>query len=268
MKSTDMDTPSKKRNPNILTSLNRALKVLDLLSVRHDLGVSEVSRILGYDKSSVYKMLYTLEHRGYVIKSANARYQLSKKLSIYNDQETARQNILDVAIPHMRRLRDESGETVYMGVLNTNGRVIFMHKEDGRSPDSIITRTAYELDVYTNAAGKILMANLDPAMQSSLLHIIHLQAHTSRTVTSRQQLQQQFDSLRGAAWAEQYDENYIGHSDVASPLYQGDGRCVAALSIACSTATLKKSIHLFRPMLLRAAAEISRKMGWDGTFPV
>lgn len=256
-----MERTAKKKNPNILTSLNRALKVLDLLSVRADLGVSEISRILGYDKSSVYKMLYTMEHRGYVTKTANSRYQLSEKLSIQGDQASSRQNILDIAIPYMQRLRDACGETVFLGVLNTNGRVIFIHKEDGRSPDSVIAPVAYELNAYTSAIGKILLANLEPVMQNSLLRLIQLRAQTPQTITSRQQLQQQLDALREAACAEQYDENYIGHSDLAAPIYQSGGRCIAALNIACSTVTLHRELERFRPLLLAAAREISAKMG-------
>lgn len=257
-----MPQPTKKKDKNILTSLNHALKVLDLLSVRDQLGVSEISRITGYDKSSVYKMLYTLEHRGYVIKTPEARYGLSGKLSGHGDQASSRQNTTDVAIPYMWRLRNDCDETVYLGVLNTNGRVIFIHKEDGRAPDSVVTRTAYEIDAYTNATGKVLLANLDMVMQESLVSAMHLQPHTERTITSAQKLMEELARLRGASWAEQYDENYVGHSDLASPIYDADGRCIAALSITCATTTLREKKEYFLPLLLQSSENISRKMGW------
>ena len=63
-----MSTSEHPKDKNILSSLNHALKIMDLLSVRSNLGVTEISRITGYDKSSVYKMLYTMQHRGYVVK--------------------------------------------------------------------------------------------------------------------------------------------------------------------------------------------------------
>ena len=206
------------KDKNILSSLNHALKIMDLLSVHSNLGVSEISRITGYDKSSVYKMLYTMQHRGYVVKTDGARYALSSKLAANGGQALARQNVTDVAAPHIRRLRDACGETVLVGMLNINGKVIFTGKEEGLSPDSIRTRTAYEIDAYTNASGKLLLANLDDRMLSYILNGIQIYPHTQTTVSDEAMLLTQLEALRDASFAEQYDENYFGHSDIAAPI--------------------------------------------------
>ena len=250
------------KDKNILSSLNHALKIMDLLSVRSNLGVTEISRITGYDKASVYKMLYTMQHRGYIVKTDGARYSLSSKLAANGVQTVARQNIVDVATPYMRQLRDECGETVLLGVLNINGKVIFTCKEEGRSADSIKTRTAYEIDAYTNAAGKLLLANLDPHMLKSILGSIKIYNHTPATVPDAAALTAQLDVLRDAEYAEQYDENYFGHSDIAAPVQDETGRCVATLSIACPTEVLKEKRGDFIPMLLDTADKISADMGW------
>ena len=254
------NTPHKDKN--ILSSLNHALKILDLLSVRSNLGVTEISRITGYDKASVYKMLYTMQHRGYVVKTDGARYAISSKLSANGGQTQARQNVVDVAAPYLRRLRDECGETVLLGVLNINGKVIFTSKEEGLSPESIRTRTAYEIDAYTNAAGKLLLANLDPAMQKSILSGLQLYAHTPATVSDQEALLRQLDALRDAPYAEQYDENYFGHSDIASPIRDQSGRCIATISIACPTEVLQEKREEFLPYLTASAGAISVEMGW------
>ena len=255
-----MSDLEKPKDRNILTSLNHALKIMDLLSVRSNLGVTEISRITGYDKSSVYKMLYTMQYRGYVVKTDDARYALSSKLSVNGGQAMERQNVVDVAGPFMKDLRDLCGETVLLGVLNVNGKVIFTSKEEGLSEDSIRTRTAYELDAYTNAAGKILLANLDEPMQKGILSGIHITYHTPYTVKDEAVLLDQLKTLRGARYAEQYDENYLGHSDLAAPIWDETGRCVATLSIACSTSALLENRDAFLPLLLDASAAISEKI--------
>ena len=257
-----MATSELHKDKNILSSLNRALKIMDLLSVRSNMGVTEISRITGYDKSSVYKMLYTMQHRGYVTKTEDARYSLSSKLSANGGQALARQNVVDVAAPYMRALRDECGETVLLGVLNINGKVIFTSKEEGLSAESIRTRTAYEIDSYTNAAGKLLLANLDQPMLKSILSGIQLYPHTPNTVTDEAALIEQLSALREACFAEQYDENYFGHGDIAAPLWDESGRCIASLSIACPTSVLQERHEVFLPLLLNAAEGISAEMGW------
>ena len=263
-KSIDSKTASNRphKDKNILSSLNRALKIMDLLSVRSDLGVTEISRITGYDKASVYKMLYTMQHRGYVIKTDGARYSLSSKLSANSGQTLVRQNIVDAAAPYIRRLRDDCRETVLLGVLNINGKVIFTCKEEGLSPESIRTRTAYEIDAYTNAAGKILLANLDEPMLKSILSNIQVYPHTPDTVPDERSLLSQLADLKGASCAEQYDENYVGHSDIAAPIRGENGRCIATLSIACPTDVLKQKRETFLPLLLDTARALSADMGW------
>ncbi len=74
-----------KKKPYLLSSVNNALKILDLLSVRDNIGVAEISRLLKLDKASVFKMLYTLEHRDYVIKTADAKYRLGIKFTNYGN---------------------------------------------------------------------------------------------------------------------------------------------------------------------------------------
>ena len=252
----------KKRDKNILTSLNHALKVLNLLSVRGEIGVSEIARLTGYDKSSVYKMLYTMEHRNFVVKTSRAKYQLSPKFVMLDGAEDDNRSVADVATSSMRRLRNECLESVYLGVLNTNGKVIFMCKEDGLQPHSIIAPIGYEIDAYTNATGKILLANMSSAMQESLVSRIQFRQHTARTVVSKEKLQHELDLLRGEMYAEQYDENYPGHSDIAAPIFNGEGYCIAALSIVCPSHIMKNEKSRFLPLLLQYSSGISRKMGY------
>ena len=258
---------AKRKDKNILSSLNRALKVLDLVSVRPGLGVSEIARSTGYDKASIYKMLYTLEHRSYIEKTEDARYYVSEKLAHRQDKGATNKDIIEVSIPYMQRLRDECRESVYLGVLNTNGRVIFLHMEAGLKADSINTRIGYEIDAYSTSTGKILLANLDDAMQASIVSRLSFRALTPTTVTSAAVLQAELDMLRGEIYAEEFGENYPGHSDGASPIFDEDGRCLAAISIVCPVHSLEQDNKRFRVMLIRTAKLISQKMGYQAVSP-
>lgn len=256
-----MSEDTQKLHKNIVSTLNHGLKILDLLSVRPGLGVSEIARIMGYDKSSVYKMLYTLEHRSYVDKAAGARYYASKKLAVGSRPSGSDRNITETAIPYMRQLRDACGETVYLGILNANGRVIFLHTEDGLSTDAIITRVGYEMDAHTNATGKVLLANLTPAVQAGIIDMLHLHAHTPQTICSKAVLLEELDTIKGASCTEQHDENYLGHSDIAAPVYNELGRCIAALSIVAHTEKISQCSAQFQSMLIDTAHTISWLMG-------
>ena len=250
------------KDKNILTSVNHTLKVLDLLCVRTNLGVSEISRITGYDKASVYKMLYTLQHRGYVIKDENAKYNISEKLAT-GSKPAERHNVSDIAVPYLQRLRDLTKETIFLGVLNTNGKVVLLNIENGLCNDSLKSRLAYELDAYSTALGKLLLANLDEAFLDNVLNIIQLYPLTENTITDKEELKKQLLSYKNNQYVIQHDENYMGHSDIASAIYDENNRIVAGLSIGCTTEKLKTNKDEFIKHLLETSQTISSMMGYQ-----
>ena len=65
----------------LLSSLNNALCLLDLLSHASSLSLAELTHLSGMDKASVFRSLYTLEKNGYVQKLPEARYRLGMKSS-------------------------------------------------------------------------------------------------------------------------------------------------------------------------------------------
>jgi DNA-binding IclR family transcriptional regulator len=67
----------------LLSSLSNTLDILDLLSKHEELGVSEISRELNMGKASTFRMLYTLDKKGFVFKAPDAKYRLSIKFAIY-----------------------------------------------------------------------------------------------------------------------------------------------------------------------------------------
>ena len=258
--------PGKEKKPYLLSSVNNALKILDLLSVRDNIGVAEISRLLKLDKASVFKMLYTLEHRDYVIKTADAKYRLGIKFTNYGNLVAERQTVADVAAPYLARLQAATGETVCLSTLNTNGRVIVTHLIEGSEPGHIAARVGYEMDAHSNANGKLLLANLSSEMQASILKKLALVPHTPYTITDRAAFQSQLDVLRDQLIVEQQQEDILGHSDMAAPVFDHLGACCCAVSIVCSTARMDEFQGTYRRLLLRTAEDISKKMGYYGAW--
>lgn len=161
-------------NTYILSSVNNALKILDLLSVRDNIGATEIGRLLELDKSTVFKLLYTLEQRDYVLKTESAKYCLGYKFKNYGNIVSERQNLVDVAKPFMHALYEQLHETVCLAELNTNGKAIVTALMEGDTPKHVRSRVGYEMGSYDNANGKLLLANLSDHMQHEILSRIHL----------------------------------------------------------------------------------------------
>ena len=255
-----MENNGAHRSPYILSSLDNALKIMDILSVKENLSLAELTRISKLDKTSVFKILFTLERRNYVSKSADARYCLGAKFTSQGDLASERKSLAELAMPYMHQLRNRCHETVYLGVLNTNGRVIVMHMEEGDSLNSISTRIGYELDAHCNAMGKVLLAWLTPAMQRSMIENLHFKVYTANTISSPEQLYPELKTIQSQGWGEDEGERYPGHGALAVPVFDTEMHCVASLSIVCrSDRLLQDKDHLLN-LLLTTGENISYKL--------
>ena len=89
----------------LLSSVGNALDILDLLSRKEFLGVAEISKELKLGKTSVFRLLYTLEAKGFVLKDGHAKYMLSKKFSYFGDVVAQRRDDYALAKPELIKLR-------------------------------------------------------------------------------------------------------------------------------------------------------------------
>lgn len=246
----------------MLSSVNNALKILDLLSVRDNLGVTEIGQILDLDKSTVFKLLYTLEHRDYVLKTEKAKYCLGYKFKNYGNIVSERQNLVDVARPFLLELYDKVHETVCLAELNINGKTIVTALLKGDKPNHINSRIGYEMSSYDNANGKLLLANLNEYTQQDIVARIQFSQHTPYTVTSPEALLKELKELRGKFVVEQYEEYRLNQADIACPVFDMYGNVVAAVSVVCTPAYLRENHTLIEEAVSYAATRVSRKLGF------
>lgn len=251
-----------KNDKYLLSSVNNALKILDILSVKDDIGLAEIARISNLDKTSVFKMLYTLEHRDYVYKTADAKYRLGVKFANFGNIVANRTNLADSALPYMKRLEGLCNETVCLGVLNTNGKVIVTNLVEGTKDDHVVSRIGYEMDAYNNANGKLLLANLDESMLKSMLNFIHFQPRTPFTQTSKDILELELKNIRSQPYVEQYEQFMLNQADIAAPIRDSTGKIIAAISIVCLSENLIRNHDQYISLLCRTAEEISNKLGY------
>ena len=246
----------------LVKSLNKALTILDIISVREELTLAEICTLTRIDKSSAFKMLYTLERRGFVRKTANARYRLGEKVVLYNNRHSERKNIIEAAASHIRSLCMSTRETVTLSVLNSNGRTMNIFVEPGSSPNRVPSTVGLELDAYSVPMGKVLLAYSPRQIVQSILRDAPLRAYTASTVSSPAQLYKILEEVRAKGYCTDSNERFDGRSSIAAPIFDNHYECVAALALVCTTDTFTKKQDSFIKSVLQAAGMISAGMGY------
>lgn len=247
----------------ILSSLNNALKVLDLLSVKDNLGVAEISKILDLDKTTVFKIMYTLNARDFVFKTTDKKYRLGVKFFNYGTLVVERQSVIEIAKPFMKKTNAHTGQSVFMGILNFNNRVIILHKEEGNSPNSIKTRIGYELYPHCVGMGKVLLAYLKEPQIKNVLGEYSFKNYCPNTITTEAMLFNELEQVRKQGYAQDHDERYIGHSSSAAPIFDDRGTCIASVSIVYPSELFDRHNEEYIQETVWAGKEISRNLGYS-----
>ena len=246
----------------------KTLEVLEILaSAGRDLGITEISRALNMSKSTVHRILSAMVERKYVLKDeVSRRYRLGFKLLLLSSQVLDSLELRQIARPEMVELAGKSRETVHLVWLEGDEGV-YVEKIDTTETIGLLSRVGKRVSLYSTAVGKTMLAFTDPGQLESYLKRVPLKQITGHTITDPEVLKEQLALIRRQGFALDCGENRLGVVCVASPIFQSDGRAVAAVSISGPEFRVSPDrMGELGPAVREAGLRISRKLGFDQSF--
>ncbi|SCC04539.1 transcriptional regulator, IclR family [Kosakonia oryzendophytica] len=257
-----------KEKPAGSQSLFRGLQLLDILSnYPNGCPLAHLSELAQLNKSTVHRLLQGLQSCGYVKPApAAGSYRLTTKCIAIGQKALSSLNIIHVAAPHLEALNLAIGETINFSTREDDHAILIYKLE----PTTGMLRTrAYigqHQELYCSAMGKIYMAFGQPEYveQYWKSHREHIKPLTRYTIDKLDVMQQELKEIRAQKWAKDREENELGVSCLAVPVFDIYGRVPYAVSISLSTSRLEL---LGETRLLEAlqntAKEISRELGYE-----
>lgn len=252
------------RPPGVVQSVDRAVDLLEVLAAAGWASVTDLARRIDVHKSTVSRLLSTLERRGVVERHERTqKYRLGFAVVRLASGVAAPADLAKIARSHMERLCDQTGETVNLAVLE--GREVVNIAEANRS-DSVVVVSwlGRRTGLHTTSHGKVFLMHLPEPVREEVL-APPLQVCTPHTVTDAGELNAQLTEARARGWAYTREELEIGLNAVAAPVFSADGTVVAALCTSGPSYRLSEPRFSEAGQLTRRAAEeISRRLGWLG----
>jgi IclR family KDG regulon transcriptional repressor len=215
----------------ILTSVKRALEVLEFFGAdKSELSLAEISKRMDMHKSSVHRILRTLEAANFLQWDAESRrYRLSLKILELANRVLGRYDLRVTAGPFMQELADTTGEIIHLSILD--GReIVYLEKKGAGQVLTVATRVGGRHPAYASAMGKVLLAFLPAERLERVLEGSELAALTAHTITDKVRLQRELDQIRRQGYALDNEEAFPGIRCVAAPIRNQSGTVVAALS--------------------------------------
>ena len=245
----------------LLSSVSNALRILDLLSVEELLGVAEISKRLKLGKASAFRLLYTLEYKGFVIKNHSAKYMLGRKFCYFGEVVSNRQSDFSLAKPELINLRDQLNETVHLSILLPDLNLTFLDKVSSSHSLQMNSRIGYQMPAYCSGSGKVLLADLLETDRENELKNIELQKKTETTITDYSTLLKELYKIKETGYGIDKEESEVGLTCIAVPILTYNGKAVAAISVSGAAQRIEQNELSYVSALKDTSNKISKLLG-------
>ena len=248
----------------VVDAAAKALSLLDAFSGSEPtLSLSDLIRRTGLPRATAFRLLATLEQCGYVVKDG-AGYSLGFKLFVLGNIVADGLDLRRQARPHLTKLRDVSGETVQLAVLE-NWQVV--HLDRAMSTHAVaymVSHAGAVLPAPCTALGKALLAFQDEDLVYAWAQMQELRRLTPNTITTPDALLAELRRIRARGFSIDDEERELGVRCIGAPVFDRDGQAIAAISLGAPTGRLPRDLEgsEVAVQVVATAQAISREFGY------
>lgn len=259
-----MELTNHSENTNIIQSVDRALRILEGFSLKEkELGVTEISKRTGLNKSTCFGLIQTLQNRGYLEQNTeNGKYKLGLRVFELGQIFESGLDVLTIAKPYLKELVEKAKETVHLAILNKS-EAVYMEKVEGPSAINIISQIGNRVNFHCTGVGKAILAYLPEENVNGLLKR-DLVSFTKNTITDTEKLRQQLSEIKKKGYSIDDEEIEIGLRCIAAPIFNARKEVVAALSISGPTMRITEDrLAEMAGLAKETAYKISVRLGYN-----
>lgn len=241
-------------------SVDRAVAILDALTVERDyLGVTELSNQLRLHKSTVHRLLASLQKGRLVERDPRTRkYRLGVRLVELGNAVLNSRGLPQVALPYLHFVADEVEEVTYLATKEENTILNVLQVPAPHLIQSVGWLSSAPL--HSTSTGKVFLAYMGEEDLESYLKGA-LDRHTQSTMIDRGQLLAELEAVRERGYATDWEEHEEGINAVAVPIRDSENQVVAAMGVVGPSYrfTKEKAVQASEPMI-GVAREIGRRL--------
>lgn len=249
--------------PESSKTVRNALTLLNCFSrSRPVLNTSELARQLKLARTSVMRLLVTLEACGYVEKlPAAAGYRIGLRAFEVGTLFLAANPLSFVLLRALDELVTNTQCTAYFAILDKDDIVILNYRE-GTLPIRFIWQVGDRLPCHTTALGKAMLAHMSAKeIEGHIGTRQQLRVLTAKSLRTRSALLKEIEKTRERGWGMAHEESHAGLTAVGSAILDDAGHPIAAISISCldyppNPERLKK----YATVVQKTARDVSRQI--------
>lgn len=248
-------------------ALDKGLDILEALTdAEHGLSMAEIAHTLGRSVSEIFRMVVTLERRGWISSDHGDRYHLSSKMFELAHRNQPVRTLVEAALPTMQLLSRRARQSCHLSIVES-GRVLVVAHVEAPGTMSLVVRTGSVVGLFNTSSGHVFLAFRSPPERERLIEDHSLIA--GEPAAGRGGWQAQVQKVERDGYACSPSEQLRGVTNIACPIWGRNRHVVAALVMpyveglgAQRGPTLEES----RALLIEGAAAVSRSLGYQLPF--
>mgnify|MGYP002277928853 FL=1 len=241
-----------------MTTVATSWDIIHALEQLQGAGVTELAEHLDMPKGTVYTHLATLKEQKYVVKQ-DGKYQLGLHFLSLGEFVKKDNALFNAGRSEIERLAEETDEYVHL-VTEEHGDLIYLHEARGQNAvgknyfEKKLEKPGY---LHSSAYGKAILAYLPETRVEEIIEESGLPQRTEKTLTSRDELFEELDSIREQGYAQNDEEEIFGTRAVGAPILDKNETVLGAVSITKPTSRMQgDDFHKTVPDLVTSAANV------------
>ena len=244
-----------------ITAVENALSLLEVVAENPHVGVTRLSELAGKTKSLTFRLLYTLEAQGYVVKDPDtSEYSLGYRVLFLGERAKHQTDLVRIAEPIMRALTDVSRETSHL-VVREGLNSLVVGIVEGPRPLRLYAEVGRRGPLHAGGGSKVMLAFAPEEVRERVLSGV-LERHTEATVHSPEALRLVLAAIVNDGYHVAESDLDDGAFSVAAPIRDRTGAVVASVTVAGPQFRLtKEAREAHINGVLTASRQVSRLLG-------
>ncbi|MCD9021566.1 IclR family transcriptional regulator [Cohnella silvisoli] len=252
-----------KQDRYAIHSIEKALDVFEVLSARDSLSLIELAELVNQPKSSLYRIILTLEKRGFITRSEeDGKYCLGYKQLVITKNLLERSSLRQAAVSEMNKLVEKYGDTVNLCVLMEQ-EIMYVEIIEGTYALRMSDKVGSKSPFHATATGKAITAFLHGDKVKELIEAKGLPRLTPNTITEESSFYKELELVREQGFAVDNEEITQGARCIGVPILDMFGQAAGAISISGAVHRFpNEQLAEIAATMKEAGRTISQKLGY------
>jgi DNA-binding IclR family transcriptional regulator len=257
--------PKARPDSQSVQSVSRALDLLEAFPrFGPEIGLTSIAEYNNLNKATAYRLLATLEARGYIERSPDGRkYRLGVRTLELGAYFQSQLDVRRMALPHMMTMVEETDEAAFLCIREGDEALCIERVESQLEVNIFTLRVGGRQPLHCGAAPRAILAGLQDCEITAYAQRTGLPAFTPQTITNLDQLQEDVNRTRQQGYVVSLEDASLGIAAVGAPVRDHSGEVIAAVSLSGMVARYApERICELADVLLSNAKTLSHQMGF------